>query len=251
MIDFNAKLGHWPYRPVRGGLDALLEVLDTFGIEWAVVSSLDAVHYLNPQDGNEELADLVAAHADRLIPFAVLRPNFAGWAADLDRCLARYGMKGVVLYPNYHRFDLDSSELASLMDRAAAENFAVCVQVGLEDSRRQFDRAIVPEVSPEAVGAFARRYPRVSVVVLGLKYGQPERTGDPLPENLSFDLSNYEHLGELEAAVCRFGADTMLFGTNFPLFTPRANLEKIRCAALEPDERKAIVSGNARRLLKL
>ena len=96
MIDFNAKLGHFPYRPVEG-LEALLRAMDRHGVEMALVSSLQAVFYRNPQDGNDELAAARAPHRDRFLLSAVLRPNFTGWQDDLLRCAEDYGARAVLL----------------------------------------------------------------------------------------------------------------------------------------------------------
>jgi len=248
MIDFNARLGHWPYRPVRG-LDALLNAMDAFGIERALVSSLSAVHYLNPQDGNDELARWIAPHRDRLVQAAVLRPNFTGWRDDLEKCVSEYEIRAVVLYPNYHRFDLSDARLAPLMARAASRGFPVCVQAGLEDPRRQFYRKTVWDVPADDIGTFASRYPDIRVVAMGLKVGQPDQTGDPPPENLLFELSNCERMGEVEAILGQFGAERLLFGTNFPLFSPRANVDKLARADIPDEDRRVITSENAARLL--
>ncbi len=248
MFDINAKLGHWPYRPVRG-IEALLRAMDAYGIERAAVSSLSAVHFLNPQDGNDELFRLVAARRDRMVPLAVINARFTGWQDDLAACRVEHGVKGVVLHPNYHGFSLDDPLLGELMSEAARGAFPVCVQVGLDDVRRQFRDARVEDVLPEAVGDFARAHPDVNIIALGLKFGQPERTGDPLPDNLFFDTSNYERMDEIEAAVERFGAEKLLFGTNFPLFMPLANVDKVRKADIAESARQAISAGNAARLL--
>ena len=248
MFDFNAKLGHWPYRPVRG-LDTLLRAMDEFGVEQAVVSSLSAVHFLNPQDGNGELVDLIAPHRDRLIPFAVLRPNFTGWEADLETCRDEFAMKGVVLYPNYHEFALTDPPVADLMHEAARCRLPVCVQAGLEDPRRQFRSYKIDEVPASAIGDLARAYPQATIVALGLKINQPDQAGDPLPANLCFDTSNYEAMGELERAVEKFGAEKILLGSNFPLFNPRANVDKLRLAGIDASARAAIGSENALRIL--
>lgn len=250
MFDINAKLGHWPYRPVRG-LDALLRTMDAYGIEQAAVSSLSAVHFLNPQDGNDELATLIAPHRDRLVPFAVLRPDFAGREDDLRRCLCDYEMKGIVLYPNYHEFSLADPSMVSFMAFAEQYGVLVCVQAGLEDVRRQFRPYKTADVPANDIGDLARAWPSVSVIAFGLKFGQPEQMGEPLPGNLYFDTSNYETLGELECAVKRFGSDRVLFGTNFPLFNPRANVDKIRRSALDEEQREAIARQNALRLLRI
>jgi len=250
VFDINAKLGHWPYRPVRG-LDALLHAMDEQGVAHAAVSSLSAVHFLNPQDGNDELVKLIATHRDRLVPFAVIRPNFADWMSDLRICLDAHGMKGVVLYPNYHEFELTDPALAALMATAEELRFPVCVQAGLEDPRRQYRHYKTADTPPTAIGDFARAYPKVAVIAFGLKSGQPQLAGEPLPENFYFDTSNYEFLGDLEFAVEHFGADRVLFGSNYPLFNPRANVDKVRCAPLEDADRQAIAAGNAMRLLDM
>jgi predicted TIM-barrel fold metal-dependent hydrolase len=250
MIDINTKLGLWPYRPVKW-LSELLLTMDARGIERAAVSSLNSVFYLNPQDGNDQLASWVEPHRDRLIPFAVLKPGFAGWQEDLAVCLDDHEMRGVVLYPNYHRFDLDHPELSHLMEEAESGSLPVCVQAGLEDVRRQFDRERVPDVDPVSIGAFARKYPGVTVLALGLKFGQPEQVGDPLPDNFYFDISNYETMGDIEWAVEKFGPDRILFGTGFPLFDPLANVNKLRLADIDDSTREAIGAENARRMLAI
>ena len=248
MFDVNAKLGHWPFRPVQG-LDELLRRMDRLGIERAVVSSLNAVFYLNPQDGNDEVAAWVKGHRDRLVPWAVLRPNFAGCEDDLTRCVDDYGMRGLVLHPNYHRYSLDDPRLEPLMGLAAAWSLPVGVQVSLEDPRRQFDREIVMDVLPERIGDFARAYPAATVIALGIKIGQPERVGDPLPDNFLFDISNYETMDEIESAVERFGSDKTLFGTSFPFFNTQANVDKLKLAAIEDSDRQRIAFINANHLL--
>ncbi len=250
MFDINAKLGPWPYRPVKR-LGDLLRGMDRYGIEQAAVSSLSAVHFLNPQDGNEALAAEIAPHRDRLVPFAVVRPNFALWREDLIRCIEHYGMKGVLLYPNYHEFDLGDPALEPLMTEAQRLRLPVCVQVGLEDPRRQFRPYKTLDVDPKEIGDLARAYPDAVIVALGLKFGQPELMGDPLPRNLFFDTSNYESMEALETAAPRFSAGRILFGTNFPLFNLLANVDKIRTAAIPEEDRLKIAHGNARRILGL
>jgi uncharacterized protein len=244
MIDVNVKLGHWPYRPLRGP-DSLLETMDAHGIARAVVSSLNALFYLNPQDGNDEVAAWAKPHRDRLIPLAVLRPNFTGWQDDLTRCIDDYGMKGVVLYPNYHRFDLSDPSLEPLMEVAAHRHLPVCVQMTLEDPRRQFDREIVEDVPVHQLEEFVAAYHGVTVIGLGLKQGQPHQVGDPLPRNFRFDLSNFEGMGKVEEALDAFGAGRILFGTNYPLFNTLANVDKLAKAAIPAAARKAISRGNA------
>ncbi len=247
MFDINAKTGQWPYRPV-GSLDDLLRTMDRYGIARAAISSLNSVHYFNPHDGNVALSNAVAAHRDRFVPVAVIRPNFAGWERDLLQCFEEFGMRGLTLYPNYHRFSLNDSEtqeLAALTEICSSKRVPVFVQLGIEDPRRQFRREMVEDVPAEAVGQFAGCHPGLNVVALGLKFSQAERIAMPWPKNLQFDTSNYERLGDLEYAVKTYGEERILFGTNAPLFHPRANVDKLQCADLTPGQRDAIARRNA------
>jgi hypothetical protein len=247
MFDINAKIGHWPYRPV-GTFDDLLRDMDRFGIERAAVSSLNSVHYFNPQNGNEELSKAVSGHHDRFIPLAVVRPNLAGWERDVRTCFDECGMRGLLLYPNYHQFSLskeDDPELLKLVEICSSNQKPVFVQIALEDPRRQFRRSLVEDVSATDVAVFAIRYPDLKVIALGIKYGQVEQIPTPWPKNLWFDTSNYERMGDLEHAVRTYGEDRILFGTNAPLFHPRANVDKLQCADLTPDQRDAIARRNA------
>lgn len=247
MFDINARIGQWPYRPVAT-LDDMLRTMDEHGIERAAVSSLNAVHYFNPHDGNEELHRAVVKHGDRLIPMAVLRPNLAGWKDDLKQCFDEFGMRGLVLYPNYHRFSLSDAEnpsLLTLVDLCLTKKAILFVQIGLEDPRRQFRRLIVEDTPPEDVAVFSGRHPDLPVVALGLKYDQAEQIQAPWPVNLRFDTSTYERLGELEHAVSAFGEDRILFGTNAPLLHPRANVDKLQCADLKAAQREAVAFRNA------
>ena len=87
IIDTNAYLGSYAFRQIRHSTaPALLGLMDEKGIDRAMVSSAAAITYRNTQSGNEEVAAAVAPHRDRLIPFAVINPAYAGWKDDLKIC---------------------------------------------------------------------------------------------------------------------------------------------------------------------
>src|SRR5205823_6065172 len=103
IADVNAYLGSFAFRRLRHNTAAsLLRPMDAKGIDLAVVSSAAAITYRNTQDGNEEVAEEVKAHRDRLVPFAVINPSYAGWKDDLAECHEQWGMTGLRLYPRWH-----------------------------------------------------------------------------------------------------------------------------------------------------
>ncbi len=137
LLDANAWLGHFPFRHVPHTTpDALLGLIDRHQIERAIVSSLHAVFYRDPQPGNEELASWVAPHRDRLIPCATLNPAYAGWERDLKQCREEWG------FPRppdsaYHDFRLAGAECRELVEAATGQGLHVAIPLRLEDRRQR------------------------------------------------------------------------------------------------------------------
>ena len=67
-----------------------------------------------------------------------------------------------------------------------------------------------------------------------------------------FDTVSY-HLPALKCALDTIGVDHMVFGTDAPPLTPlkQRGLALIDGLALDPDDKRKVLSGNAKRLLKL
>jgi len=131
--------GHWPFQPVDGSVEGLLDLMDRKGVDRAVVSSINAVMYRDPHNGNRELHERVAGHEDRLIPFATIDPTYPDWETDLRTCVEDWGMKGVRLLPAYHNYDLDEPPVARLMDACNELDVPVMFCAALEDQRHKHD----------------------------------------------------------------------------------------------------------------
>ena len=118
LIDVNAYLGHFAFRHLRyNTAEELLKLMDEKEIDKAIVSSASAITYRNAQSGNEELFEEVKGHEDRLIPFAVINPAYAGWEDDLRMC-HELGMRGLRLYPKWHNYNLTDICCIELIEAA-------------------------------------------------------------------------------------------------------------------------------------
>lgn len=140
IVDANAYVGEWPFYPFDADVDDLLERMDANGVDQAVVSSLEAVFYRDPQHGNRKLVDDIEGHDDRLIPFATIDPTFPGWEDDLRTCIEDLEMRGVRLLPAYHDYDLDAPEAQTLLERCAEFDVPVMIVPALEDQRGRHSR---------------------------------------------------------------------------------------------------------------
>ena len=145
IIDVNAYLGPFAFRRLRHNTaESLLKLMDARQIDRAVVSSASAITYRNAQSGNEEVDGEVKAHRDRLIPFAVINPTYAGWEDDLKTCHEGFGMRGLRLYPGWHNYRLSDPRCLDLVRAAAARGLVVSIPIRVEDPRERSWRWTCP-----------------------------------------------------------------------------------------------------------
>ena len=140
IIDANAYVGRYQFRRVDGEPDELIAQMDRRGVDRAVVSSFASLLYKNPHTGNEELAEAVAGHEDRLISVATLNPTYPAWEADLEEAVQELGMRGVKLVPAHHDYDLGDEGVVALLDRAVELDIPVIIAGALEDQRGRHPR---------------------------------------------------------------------------------------------------------------
>ncbi|MCX6620178.1 MAG: metal-dependent hydrolase, partial [Acidobacteria bacterium] len=193
MIDINAYLGNFAFRPLRYNTPAaLLGLMDRKKIDRACVSSANSITYRNAHAGNEELFRQVAAHKDRLIPFAVLNPGYAGWEDDLKISHEVHGIRGLRLYPRWHQYRLTDPACLALVRAAAARRLVVTIPLRVEDRRQESWLVDVPDVDKDEIAALVRAVPEAQFVLLsgsgymGSVLGRPN---SGLPRNYAIEIS--------------------------------------------------------------
>ncbi|MBM3235492.1 metal-dependent hydrolase [Candidatus Poribacteria bacterium] len=138
IIDVNAYLGHWPFRQLRyNTAEKLIELMNKFGLDKTVVSSLNAIFYKNCQSGNEELATETREHRERFIPFATLNPMYPGWEDDFEQCVEEFNMKGLRLFPHYHNYKLTDDASIRLIHEATQRCMPVSIPMRMVDRRQR------------------------------------------------------------------------------------------------------------------
>jgi hypothetical protein len=173
LIDVNSFLGEWPSRRLHGSpppspaglLDRRIEQMERSGIDFALVSPLDAVLLKDVDVANRELHDLLVAHpaaSEYVRPAYVLNPTWPAWEEHLEQCLGDYRLSpaggAIRLVPGYHGYRLDDESLASFFARVAARALPVIVTVQLEDSRMHHPAMRVPDVSLDQIAARIGRH---------------------------------------------------------------------------------------------
>ncbi len=251
--DFSCAIGPWAFRrlPVTTA-EGTRKALKREGIDRAVVSSLPAVLYKNPHEGNVQLIEEIGERSRTFVPFAVLNSEFPGWEEDLRRCAEELGMQGLRLYPNYQRYSLRKRPARDLVAKAGQLDWPVCISVRLEDERYHHWRMKVKPTPVREIAALALRLPATTIVLSGGSYADIKLFFQEVGDR----ANTFAEIGWLKSpleavATCvqEFGAERLLMGTNFPLMVPWCGTAKVREADIPEAAKSAILGGNAAGIL--
>jgi predicted TIM-barrel fold metal-dependent hydrolase len=255
IIDVNAYLGHYAFRRLRHNTaGSLLERMDARKIERAMVSSASAITYRNPQAGNEELDVEVKSHRDRLIPFAVINPSYAGWEDDLKICVSDFGIRGLRLYPKWHNYALSDASCLELIHAAAERKLIVSIPIRVEDPRERSWLLDVPDLPLADVAALVKACPQSRFVILngiGYRNSPLGLKASGLPANYLIEISRLTALLENEIGflIEELGADRMALGTGMPFNYPDPALLKVNVLSASREQKEQILGTNAAQML--
>lgn len=218
----------------RAPLGAYLRRARAAGIDRTIVLPAFNSDY---RAANERLAALVRRARGRLIGFAMVHPvRDAGDIGGLLRRAAReWGFRGVKVHGH------DAQPTREVCEAARALRLPVLADV--------FGR-------PEGIDLFAPEFPDVPFIVPHLgsfadDWRVYQRVVDQLVRwpNVFADTSGVRQFDYLVQAVRRAGARKLIFGSDGPWLHPGVELFKVRQLGLSPDDERAVLGGNALRLL--
>jgi uncharacterized protein len=251
IVDVNAYLGHFAFRRLRHNTAvSLLELMDAKRIDKAVVSSAAAITYRNAQAGNEELAEEIRGHSDRLIPFAVINPFYAGWQDDLEICHEEYGMKGLRLYPKWHNYRLSDPCCRELMNAATERGMVISVPMRVEDNRQRSWLLNIPDVPLAEIIELVKAHPKARFILLngiGFTRCALGRKDNGLPPNYAIGLSRLSATlaNELGQLIANLGPERLMFGTGMPFNYPDPALVKLEVVDASEADKLKILAQNA------
>ena len=264
ILDLNVFLGRWPFAPLKYETAGdILGLMDRAGIDRAVVTSLNSVFYYDAEIGNREVGEACKRHSDRLVPFATINPNLPRWKEHLDECVERYGVKGIKLHPDYHKYSLVSGpraldDIPSLLEQAARLDFPVYLQTSLFDLRHHPGYCLVLEAPMADIGQAIERYSKNSFIVGGGRwFGSRVREllkqlGPDGPRNFAIATDGVGGTWEgVKALVDQIGSARILFSSRTPILYSEASKEMVEQSEITSQDKANILGENAARLLKL
>ena len=224
-----------------GTIDHLLAGVDKCVVLCAATAPAQVI------PANNYAMSLQKAHAE-VIGFGTLHPGYANWEAELQRINAA-GLRGLKLHPDFQGFWLNDPRLLPIFE-AAQKDFIFEIHIG--DN-------ISPEKNPSCpykLAAILDAFPGLTIIAAHLGgYRMWEHAmkvlGGRRRENLWFDTSSVTPFvtpEELRALLAAFPQERLLFGTDWPLYDPEEELERLQRMAGLDDARLEAVMSNAERL---
>lgn len=265
LIDINAYVGHWPFMQLQyNTCEALVQRMDKFGVDMSVISNMNGIFYKNTQPANEELYEEIRSsrlYGNRLIPFAVINPIYAGWQRDMETCINKFGMKGIRLYPKYHDYEITHPELIALVKKARDMNIPVAFTYRMVDSRQRswMDIDYVP-YTPKLEWTLKNIFPIIKAVpdarYMILNIANSMHLDEPdlkifRKANVLMDTSG-RTLTNLGSLLKSEGTDRFAFGTHAPILdylTGMLRIESLRESEADEKTKARLRSGNAKRFL--
>lgn len=233
--------------PACGGtVEELIEKGSAVGVDRFVVQSV-ATAPKQVASINAFIADEVQKYGGRLIGFGALHPESQDIAGDLEH-LRELGLKGVKLHPDIQGFKIDDYRCLKIYELCEAAGLPILMHTG--DFRYDLSNTnrLIPVMKIYS-----------GLTVIGAHFGgwsMWERASEELAElpNLLVDCSSslsYIPLEKSLQIIRRYGAERVLFGTDFPLHSPIEEMKLFQALGLEDWEMEAILGGNVKRLLKI
>lgn len=245
--------------PDEGGrtadVDALLRDMDLARIDHAVVMGFGWTNQAIATLANDYLVGAAAAHPDRISAFASVNPAWGNAAmVEARRCLDA-GVVGIgELHADTQGFDIgDASVMEPVMTLLREAERPLTVHASEPVGHLYPGKG---QTTPDKLLQFASNFPENRIVLAHLGGGLTFY--EAMPEvaealaNVWYDTAALPYLyrpSAVEAAVATSGANSILFGTDYPLLTHRRVLNHVKAADLQPPEAEGILGGNAAVLL--
>ncbi|MDR1564892.1 MAG: amidohydrolase [Oscillospiraceae bacterium] len=230
-----------------GSLEALIQTGNGAGINRFVVQSV-ATTPAQVQSINNFISESAGAHRGEIIGLGAMHPDFEDIEGEIERIIS-LGLKGVKLHPDFQKFNIDDPRAMKIYE-AMEGRLILLVHTG--DYRTDYSHprrlANVLNAFPklDAVGAHFGGW---SVWDDAIKYLLDKRCWVDTSSTFNF-IEDVKRQREL---VKIWGAERLLFGTDFPMANHTEELERLHTATAElsSEDIEKILYKNAEKLLKL
>ena len=182
---------------------------------------------------------------ERFIVFGSVHPDYVDVANEIQR-IKNHGLRGFKFHPDFQAFNIDDDKALFMYDEIGSD-YPIVLHVG--DKTLDFS-------NPERLAKVLEKFPEHKFVAahMGGYSMWDNEVSCLVGKNVWFDTSSTlcgvspEKLTDMIRA---HGADRVLFGTDYPAVSLKAEAERIEALALTEEEKDKIFYKNAAALLEL
>jgi predicted TIM-barrel fold metal-dependent hydrolase len=237
--------------------EEVIASMDEHGIDKSVILNLGWVSHELCVETNDYILEVIARYPKRLIGFCAIQP-LAGDKAikELERC-ARNGAKGIgEMRPDVQGFDLRDGKIMKPIIEAAIEHDLIFLTHASEPVGHQYCGK--GNITPEVIYHFILSFPDLKLVCAhwggGLPFYALMPEVDKALSNVYFDTAATPFLYKpqiFKQVADIIGSDRILFGSDYPLLSPRRIIDQLDSTGLSQEDRAKILGGNAQGLLSI
>lgn len=229
-----------------GTADGLLKAENSEGVDRFIVQSVATTPH-QVKSINEFIVGEVEKRPDKFVGLGTLHPNSTDIKGDIKH-LVDLGLKGVKLHPDIQGFKIDDYRCLKIYELCEENRLPILMHTG--DSRYDFS-------NPNRLLPVLKIY--TDLTVIGAHFGgwsiweeaSRKLCGTP---NLYVDCSSSLPYIKRETAkeiIRRYGADRVLFGSDYPMRSPKSELDAFLSLELTEDENQKILNKNACEIFNL
>lgn len=228
--------------PGKGTASDLTTAGEKVGITKYLISST-ATRPEQVESINDFVADVCTDK--RFVGFGTMHPAYYDPHLEIARALS-LGIKGLKIHPDFQEYNIDDPSLLPIY-KAAEGKLPILFHIG--DIRTDYS-------NPRRLARILEMFP--DLVVIAAHLGGWSLWGDfdrsLFQKNVYLDTSSSLMLTEKETAVDiirSHGINKVMFGTDYPMWSPEAEMERFLSLGLTKEENQQILWDNASKLFSL
>lgn len=228
-----------------GTISTLLDMGEKAGINHFVVQSV-ATTPKQVSSINNFIADAVSNSNGKFTGLGTLHPDSEDIETDVNE-ITKLGLKGVKLHPDIQQFKIDDYRMLKIYELCEGR-LPILMHTG--DSRYDYS-------NPNRMVPIMDIYKKLTVI--GAHFG-----GWSVWEEATKKLSNYENFyvdcsssfyaitfEKARELIMAYGTDKVLFGTDYPMWSPEIELQRFMQIDLTQQQRDDILYNNTAKLFNI
>ena len=230
----------------KGTASDLIEEGKKAGIDHFIVQSVATTPY-QVKSINEFIAREVENSNGLMTGLGTLHPESSDILGDIEHIL-ELGLHGVKLHPDIQAFKMDDYRCLKIYELCEQKNIPILMHAG--DSRYDYS-------NPNRFLPILQIYTNLTVVGAHLGgWSVWDEAADKLNNLPNFYVDCSSCFGFIPAQkvkqlIRHYGADRVLFGTDYPMWSPSEEIKQILSLGLDENEIKSILNINAKKVFCL